>query len=314
LESPSVRVAKDNMVLTVDNAKNVEFHRHRRETVNVFTMDENIAKLLASMDAMKTTLDEKMVEIDTKLDANTVATQDALNVFKDQVNGDLAKQATAMEKQSTDMATAMEKQSTDMDTALTKQSQTVDTAIDDLKDDVDASSTQLSKQLKGNVTSLTAAIADPVKHMWSGGAKGTSRGGGWADFVLDRVEFDTAAPYFKKQSNTKFQALKDGLYSIRWNYRSYSHDNCYRQARIYVNGKTIIPDTHSYMYHWQEHTVQVTWPIKSGEVFYMQAYTHCGNPYRWAGGGSWRDAYNRVQVIYEGQINKKACTSNEDLC
>ena len=77
--------------LTVDNAKNVEFHRHRRETVNVFTMDENIAKLLASMDAMKTTLDEKMVEIDTKLDANTVATQDALKVFKDQVNGDLAK-------------------------------------------------------------------------------------------------------------------------------------------------------------------------------------------------------------------------------
>jgi len=337
LDAPSVRVAKDNMLMTVDDSKDIEFHRHRRETVNVFTMNNNIAQLLASVDLMKKTLDNKMDEIDTKLDANTKATEDtitkavaslqkdqqdsqtsmsdSLNSFKGQIKGDLSKQATAMEKQSTDMTNAMSKQSKDMNDTLTKQSQTVDTAIDDLKDDVDASSAQLSKQLKGNVTSLTSAIADPIKHMWSGGAK-SARYGGWQDFVLDRVEFDTAAPYFKKSSNTRFQALKDGLYSIRWNYRSYTHNTCYRQANIFVNDVKVVPDTHSYLYHWQEHVVQVTWPIKAGQVFYMRAYTHCGNPHAWEHGNTWRNAYNRVQVFYEGQINldKKSCTSNQGLC
>jgi len=292
----------------------------------VFTMNDNIAKLLASVDLMKKTLDNKMDEIDTKLDTNTKATEDtiakavaslqqdqqdsqtsmsdALNSFKGQINGDLSKQATAMSKQSADMTTA-----------LTKQSQTVDTAIDDLKDYVDASTAQLSKQLTGNVTSLAGAIANPTKHMWSGGAKSYARNGQWNDFQLDRVEYDTAAPYFKKASNTRFQALKDGLYSIRWNYRSYTSSTCWRHAQIFVNGVTVIPYTHTYFHHWIEHNVQVTWPIKAGQVFYMRAITSCNsNPYAWEGGSNWKDAINRVQVFYEGQIDTKACSSNQGLC
>jgi len=325
LDAPSVRVTKDNMLMTVDDAKDIEFHRHRRETVNVFTMDNNIAKLLASVDKMKETLDEKMDDIDTKLEANTKATEDAiakavenlqqdqqdsqdsmtaaLDSFKSQINGKLDTQATAMLKQSKDM-----------NTALTKQSKDIDTALDDLKDEVDVSSAQLSKQLKANVTSLSSAISDPKKYMWSGGAKSTSNGGGWADFTLDRVEYDTARPYFFKQSNTRFKALRTGLYTIKWNYMHYTHDNCYRRGRIYINGETVVPDTHQHLYHWQEARLAVTWTIKAGQEFWLQAKTDCGNPHRWHGGSTWNGAYNRVQVFYEGQIDTKACTSNQGLC
>merc|ERR1712166_595536 len=156
-----------------------------------------------------------------------------LNSFKGKISGDLAKQSDALDQQTKD----------------------VDKAIDDLKDDVENAATKLSKQLKGNVTALStkvttmqADVTTPKIHMWGGGAVRTSHGGGWADFVLDRVEYDTAKPYFQKDSNTKFKALKTGLFTIKWNYMHYTHNRCNRLAEMYVNGVRVIYEYNSGYY------------------------------------------------------------------
>merc|ERR1712166_1307886 len=194
-----------------------------------------------------------------------------LNSFKGKISGDLAKQSDALDQQTKD----------------------VDKAIDDLKDDVENAATKLSKQLKGNVTALStkvttmqADVTTPKIHMWSGGSKGSSHGGGWAEFVLDRVEYDTAKPYFQKDSNNRFKALKTGLFTIKWNYMHYTHDNCNRFAEVYVNNRPIIYE-YSNQQHWNKRYIEVTWRIKAGEQFWMTAKTSCGNPYRWYQGTKW---------------------------
>jgi len=319
-DAPNVRVARNNMLMTVGDQKSVEFHRHRRETVNVFSLDTTVTKLLASMDDMKTTLQEKMDEIDNKLVTNKKATEDTidaavkqlqqdqkdsedamtitLNSFKGKISGDLTKQSDALDQQTKD----------------------VDKAIDDLKDDVEDTATELSKQLKGNVTALStkvttlqADVTTPKIHMWSGGAKSHSRGSGFAEFVLDRVEYDTAKPYFQKDSNTRFKALKTGLFTMKWNYMMYTHSNCNRYADMYVNNKRVIYE-YNHGDSWKKNYVEITWRIKAGEIFYMRSQVDCGNPYRWHQSSAWDNPYgNRLQVTYTGDL-AKSCTSNQGLC
>jgi len=325
---PQIRTKRGNFQLTVDDLKNVNFYRHRRQEVNVFDMYEDFIKLRQQVDSLQEKVAEDITKVvnsvDDKIDALTNAqaqneqdlkdsVANSLNTVKESVDATSASLTKRVNdvKAAVDatVATLTSDTSKAITTAAVDTQKKLDTAVGSMTE----SSKQLSKQLKGNVTSLTSAISEPTKHMWSGGAKSTKYGG-WNDFELDRVEFDTAAPYFKKSSNTRFTALKDGLYSIKWNFRSYTHNTCYRHHQIYVNDQHVIPLTHSYMYHWQEHNVQVTWPIKAGQTFYMRALTECGNPHAYAGGGDWKEAYNRVQVTYEGKIDKKKCTSNQGLC
>lgn len=331
LEAPSVRVVRGDMVMTVDDAQKIEFHRHRRETINVFTMNENINQIFATLDAMNQTLQElkeKIMSNEEKIEANKVAHDEALNASQFAQDAALKAAVTLIEEDQTKLRSALETMKSDNADALstmkedldkkrddldTKLSKELDDAVDDISTltaTVNKGLQDAGKSLDTNVKALQTKIADPIKHMWSGGSNGHSRGSGWADFALDRVELDTAEPYFKKQSNTRFRALKAGLYHIRFNVMAYSGNWCWRHIKIRVGNRDAVPSHHKYQHTWQSSEVEVFWPIKAGEEFYMQSYVAgCSNPYRWHSG--W---YNRVQVIYVGQLDMDKCNSNQQLC
>merc|ERR1712046_528263 len=135
--------------------------------------------------------------------------------------------------------------------------------------------------------------------MWSGGARGHNRGGGWHDFVLDRVEFDNAKPYFEKQTNTRFRALKSGYFTYDIDYMSHANHRCWSHFQFLVNGQKVNGNNHMYVYSWREMQYRITWYIKKGQTFWGKAYiSGCGNEYRWHGAGDWKGAYNCIQVTY----------------
>jgi len=52
LDKPVLRTVRDDLEMTVDNAKEIKFHRHRRETVSVFDMNEKIEQLMAAVESL----------------------------------------------------------------------------------------------------------------------------------------------------------------------------------------------------------------------------------------------------------------------
>jgi hypothetical protein len=331
LDAPSVRVVRGDLVMTVDDAQKIEFHRHRRETVNVFTMYENIEKIFATLDTMNQTLHElkeRVMSNEETMEANKVAQDEALNASKVEQDEALKAAVMLIDEEQTNLRSALQKMESDtsdalsnmgdlvdskmgnLDTKLSKELNDAGKSISDLTASVNKGFSDADKSLDTNVKALQTKIADPVKHMWSGGSNGHHRGSGWADFALDRVELDTAAPYFKKESNTRFKALKAGLYHIRFNVMAYSGNWCWRHIKIRVGNRDAVPSHHKYQHTWQSSEVEVVWPIKAGELFYMQSYVAgCSNPYQWHSG--W---YNRVQIIYMGQLDMDKCSSNQKLC
>lgn len=319
LEAPSMRVVRGNMVMTVDDAQDIEFHRHRRETINVFVMNENIDKLFQAVADLDSKIDTKVAELEAKIAENKAAHDEALSTevedlktaqhqMSAQINMTLEDMKTETAKALADMETDVAQKTADLDTKVSKELDDAEKSLSDLSDAVDKNFDDIEKDLDDNVKALQDKITNPTKYMWSGGTNSHSRGNGWTDFTLDRVEYDAAAPYFKKESNTRFKALKDGLFRIRWNFMHHGNNWCWRHAQIFVNNQNIVPSTHQWGHTWKENMLEVTWPIKANQQFWFRAYTNCGDPYRWHSG-----RYNRVQVFYEGQMNSK-CSSNQNLC
>ena len=69
-----------------------------------------------------------------------------------------------------------------------------------------------------NACSLTSSLASvrPIAgHGWRGGCSAT-RNGGWNWMCFDRTAYDTAAPYFRKSSNTRFVSLRNVFLHINF--------------------------------------------------------------------------------------------------
>merc|ERR1719230_1788349 len=74
MDAPVLRTARGNLEMTVDNAKDIKFHRHRRDTISVFEMNQKVTELLAEVQKLKNAnvqlkaqADEKSTELETKL-------------------------------------------------------------------------------------------------------------------------------------------------------------------------------------------------------------------------------------------------------
>ena len=198
--------------MTVDDAKDVKFFRHRREEISVFAMNAQITALMTEVAGVKSMVAKTKTDIDTKVAADLKKIEDATSQsLKDVTN----KVATDIGAVKTDVAgklttaaastaTSIKNAATNTAAALKSAAAASDLKLAAMKKVVDAAPT---------TASVASAVANPPVHMWSGGPKAHNRGSGWADYDMSRVDYDTAAPYFQKISNTRFRALQDGLFS-----------------------------------------------------------------------------------------------------
>jgi len=138
---PTMRTKRGNFQLTVDDAKQVNFYRHRREEINVFDMNAQIVEL----QQMVATLTQNMTNV-----------EDSVQVKIDDLKQE---QKEALD----DKSDELDKKSADLDTKLTQgmeaNKNALDQTVGDLSDKVDqsaaATTAALDKSKKDAATANT---------------------------------------------------------------------------------------------------------------------------------------------------------------
>ena len=147
---------------------------------NFETMTATIAAAGASMDTMAASMAQSSVvaaaAIDTRVDA-------AMN----------------------QMSTVLAANNARTQSQMTGMSASVSTAIASVSGSLTSMNTTIFRAI--------ATRAGGVKHTWVGGCAATNNGG-WSEDCLDRVRYDTAAPKFRKISNTRMSAIVTGFFRI----------------------------------------------------------------------------------------------------
>jgi hypothetical protein len=220
--------------------------------------------------------------------------------------------STQLGQMSTSVAAALQAAATDSASRATA----MDTRITAALSTVDASASTITRTLTASVSTSLAASTSSIRainasvatqlgskmsdtlHMWSGGCNNQGHSG-WQEYCLNHVEINTAAPYFRKETNTRFRSSRAMYFTFEAYMLKRSHHWCYNL--IYINGNhrrhshgwTWDPWTSS---HWVEDTVMLTYTIGVNQQFYSRQYVNS-----WTNWNSGRH-HSRVTVIYRGKI------------
>merc|ERR1719230_1802680 len=143
MDAPVLRTARGNLEMTVDNAKDIKFHRHRRDTISVFEMNQKVTELLAEVQKLK--------------NANV------------QLKAQAEEQRTTFENQLAAKSAELDEKSTELETKLTQKvddaKESLDNNIVDLQDKVDTSASDVAKALddfRKNATATTQALSRDI--------------------------------------------------------------------------------------------------------------------------------------------------------
>lgn len=225
--------------MTVDDAKQVTFYRHRREEVNVFKMNSQISALETQLASMAVMVKEaKDMATKTKTDVDSKVTKD-IATLKASTAKDLLAVKTNVAGSITTAAAATEQK---LKAAAT------DTAgkITTLSNKVAAT----ALTTKNEVAAVAKGVTSPPIHMWSGGPKSHSRGSNWADFTYDRVDFDTLQPFAKVLSKTRFVALQSGYFRMSVDAMAYTANRGQKHFQFMVSNRNINGNSHYTNYGW----------------------------------------------------------------
>jgi len=155
VEAPSVRTARDNMQLSVDNAKEIEFFRHRRQSISVFKMDEKITGLLDTVDVLKQQLVDQKQESEDRAAATAKDLQDLEKKLSDAEE--------ALEDSVDDLSDKVDQAKSDTTAALNQAKSDTDVALDQAKKDAAATNVVLKKSLTDAVDEKLKPIAGAEK-------------------------------------------------------------------------------------------------------------------------------------------------------
>jgi len=315
--TPQVRTKRGDLSLSVDDAKDIAFHRHRRETINVFDMNEDLVATKKELAASKVELTaaKKAIADKSAADAKTLEAtvaaaikklEDSTKTSIDKVNSDAADAQAKFDatiKQVKADAAAQAKQAKADAAAQTKSME------QKLKDSeaksnkaVATLSTKVDVDVKKSIDDVKKGLADVPVHMWSGYPKNHNRGQNWHNFLLDYEEINTLSPYAQKVSGTHFKVLKNGIYKFEANLMTHTNNRCWAHYQINIGGQWINDATHTYAYSWKQSTFTLEYPVKAGQTIYSRVYAqpNCGNPYVWHQG-----KHSRFQMWYVGQYGSK---------
>merc|ERR1712166_967191 len=155
VEAPSVRTARDNMQLSVDNAKEIEFFRHRRQSISVFKMDEKITGLLDTVDVLKQQLVDQKQESEDRAAATAKDLQDLEKKLSDAEE--------ALEDSVDDLSDKVDQAKSDTTAALNQAKSDTDAALEKSKKDAAATNVVLKKSLTDAVDEKLKPIAGAEK-------------------------------------------------------------------------------------------------------------------------------------------------------
>jgi len=164
LDTPTLQVRDDHLTITVDDAKEVKFYRHRREEISVFDLNEQVVDLIAEVKALKTAAQDQQKTVTKSLADTTKALEDQLKETSEALEDALDEKSQAidqtvagLESKVDDSVAATDQQLADAKTATDKQLADAKTATDkqlaDAKTESKANMDALKKEIGESVDS-----------------------------------------------------------------------------------------------------------------------------------------------------------------
>ena len=219
----------------------------RQQVVSIGDLQNTVDVLASTVAAMQasSTMYSGAQDIISNIAADTVARTTSVVEAQAGMNGRLDNLQDNFETMTSTIAAAGAAMDTRMDTMAASMAQSSVVAAAAIDDRVDAAMNQMSTVLaannartqsqmtgmsasvstaiasvSGSLTSMNTTIfraiatrASGIKHAWVGGCSSWNNGG-WSEDCLDRVRYDTAAPKFRKISNTRMSAIVTGFFRI----------------------------------------------------------------------------------------------------
>jgi len=194
----------------------------------------------------------------------------------------VAAMQTFMVQQTASMNAAMEAQTAATSTTLSRAMAAMDSTLGlQLTQAQSTATAQASgvtaaiSSLNSTLTSSLASVRPIAGHGWRGGCS-QRKNGGWNWMCFDRTTYDTAAPYFRKSSNTRFSSLRNVFLHI--NFFSIGTSCGWQYHFLYVNGAVwSSAHGHAFYSHWKDSHVIDTLKIPTGHWVGLQSHAACGH-------------------------------------
>jgi hypothetical protein len=270
-----------------------QFARTVRQTVDAFALSRQVDTLVAALSSQTVELSSARSEMaamqsgDSPLalgiraiaDEMTARTQglvqstatNAANLAS--ITGTVQTRLAAVDAAIATAAASFEAQGAALNqsigTTLSSLSSELDTRMSNALSTVTAQNTVMN----ASVTRSLLNVKKLKVNLWSGGC--SSRGGsGWQEFCLNVQHYNTAAPYFRKQTNTRFQTLIAGIYTIRF---SAAGESCnWAHTLVYIDGRHW---EHTLSWqgtgHWQQTDAMVTHPVNANKQMWGKKHSGC---------------------------------------
>lgn len=232
----------------------------------------------ATLESQSTTLDGKISDLKAE-----VATS------LDDADTDLKAQLAAMAAENEALKVKLASDGTAQAAAVTKALAEAATATDVKV----AALTQKLEEMKPKPLSL-----------FVGGVSGSHRRSGTHDFTPSRVDFDSLAPWAKREGRG-FTVLQDGVFEFQM--RALTHGGwCHHHIRIYINDKAVHGASHDYVPGtWQQIDTTEIYTMKAGQKLHA---TLSGCNYAFHGSSqNEKSPHNKMSFRYIGQVSE-ACS------
>lgn len=166
---------------------------------------------------------------------------------------------------------------------------------------------QMNAKLTGAPTyEWFAAKSSPV--IFSGGCRNHGNvNNDYAKYCLDGTDFNTASDYLDANTDGTVTVKRSGWYRI--NFFGITHSSTWQHLQIVKTGYQYIHHGHKRNHgNWEENWVDLTWPFKAGETFFLKIYRNSSswNYHSWNhdhnASGWYTGSHSRLQVTYEGPM------------
>ena len=124
------------------------------------------------------------------------------------------------------------------------------------------------------VTTALAGKKDDALHIWIGSCSNNGNGG-WREYCYNRVNVDTARPYFRKENDSRMRTITSGYFRMQF-YRMFQSCN-WEHTLLYFDGNHR-RHTHTWTggnSQWRDQDVYLTWPMAANKQSWARAWT-CG--------------------------------------
>lgn len=165
-----------------------------------------------------------------------------------------------------------------MSEQMTASNSSLETALTRTGEEISTVMAAVNQSLQGQLTVVQTSLAgkkDIGVHAWHGGCGG-GQNGGWNWLCFDRNTLNTAAPFFRKSDNTRFQVTTPrGIFDL--NFFTIGTSCNWQHAYFEISGSTWYgTHGHTHPWHWKDVHISTQFKATAGQILRLRTHANCG--------------------------------------